>query len=92
MYDENGIQIQLPGAIDSQGTLSSSSGVDPMIQLNQYTCGYSTIVQLLTTSDNGPPKSVTIDTGACFRNLSATTTTVCFCSFVLNSCLTMSLF
>jgi hypothetical protein len=92
MYDEDGIQIQLPGAIDSQGTLLSSSGVDPILQLNQYICSYSTIVQLLTTSDKGPPVRVTIDTGACFRNLSETTTTVCFESFIVDPYLNNSLF
>jgi hypothetical protein len=84
MYDEDGIQIQLPGAIDNQGTLLSSFGANPIVQLNQYSCGYSCIVQLLTTSDNGPPMRVTIDTGGCFRNLSATITTVCFRSLVRN--------
>jgi hypothetical protein len=78
MYDEVGIQIQLPGTIDNQGTLLSSFGVDPMVQLNQYSCGYSIILQLLTTNDNRPATKVTIDTGGCFRNLSISTTTVCF--------------
>jgi len=77
-YDENGLQIPLPGAIDNQGTLLSSYGSDPVIQLNQYSCGYSIILQLLTTSNNGPPIKVTIDTGGCFRDMSATTTPVCF--------------
>ena len=76
MYDEDGIQVQLSAAIDSQGTLLSTSGVNPIVQLNQYSCGYSIILQLLATSDNGPPTRVTIDSGGCFRNLSAMTTTV----------------
>jgi hypothetical protein len=81
MYDENGIQIQLPGAIDNQGTLLSSSGPNPLVQFNQYSCGYSIILQLLTTYGNGPATAVTIDTGGCFRNLSAVTTVVCFTHF-----------
>jgi hypothetical protein len=92
MYDEDGIQIQLPGAIDNQGTLLSSSSTDPLVQLNQYSCGYSIILQLLTTSDNGPAMRVTIDTGGCFRNLSAVTTTVCFSSFIVSSCSSISRF
>jgi hypothetical protein len=81
MYDEDGMQIQLPGAVDSQGTLLSSFSTNPMVQFSQYSCGYSSIIQLLTTS-NGPPMRVTIDTGGCFRNLSATTTTVCSKSLI----------
>lgn len=86
MYDEDGMQIQLPGAVDNQGTLLSSFSTNPMVQFNQYSCGYSSIIQFLTTSDNRPPMRVTIDTGVCFRNLSATTTTVCSNSLIGVSC------
>jgi hypothetical protein len=85
MYDEDGIQIQLPGATDNQGTLLSSSGANPIVQLSQYSCGYSIILRLLTTSDNGPALRVTIDTGGCFKNLSATTTTVRLSSSIICS-------
>ena len=71
MYDEGGIQILLPGATDDQGTLMSSSDANPLVQLNQYSCGYSIMLQLLTTNDDKPPMSVTIDAGGCFRNSSS---------------------
>ena len=71
IYDEGGVQIPLPGAIDDDGTLLSSSGANPLIQFNQYSCGYSIMLQLLNTSDDRPPTAVTIDTGGCFRNASS---------------------
>jgi hypothetical protein len=92
MYDEDGIQIRLPAASDSQGTLLSSSGVNPIVQLNQYSCGYSIILQLLATTDNGPAVRVTIASGGCFRNLSAMTTTVSFSSLIGSRCYNASLF
>lgn len=69
IYDENGTQLQPPG------TLMSTVGDSPVIQPDPNICGYSAIVQLLSTKDSNPATHVTIDLGACFMNLSAMTTT-----------------
>lgn len=77
MYDEIGVPIPLSGAIDDQGTLLSSSGDNPLVQLNQFACGYSITVELLKTKNNRPPTKVTIEAGGCFRQPSEITANVC---------------
>lgn len=81
IYDETGVQIPLSGASDDQGTLLSSSGDNPLVQLNQSSCGYSITVELMKTKDDRPPMKVTIEAGGCFRNASETAATVCLKAF-----------
>jgi len=70
MYDENGSPIQLPEANDQQGKMLSSFGDNPLVELKQYTCGYSIIIQLLATNDNKSPVRVNVDIGSCFQRIS----------------------